>query len=1087
MLDKRQTLKNEMEKMELEQDLAVAQAREKVYADVADEEASTTEILELNLNLEGKTIPTVNKEAGMDKSKPSAAYVMNSAVRRPESNPTTTYKIQHGPNRELSGNASPQNVIPNPFLPSMQVESKPRENIGMFEIRNRDLLLKQNELMTVLTRQHQESLLPNLTLTKFSGDPIEYVIFVGAFESQIEARLQSSSTRLRYLEQYLDNEPKELIKGCLYMDADIGYLTAKKLLDDKYGDPYVVSNAYLKKVLEWPSIKTGDDAAVDRLATFLEQCLSAMTSLSYLNILDHPHNLQRLIVKLPFYLQDRWRREAIRIRDNGARIPSLKDFTKFVQMEAKIANDPVFSRSVLGRIQVPDKNPKKSGHGRDDPLYKQNNRATKVEESQDVHLPHDQCPYFKETHDLDDCQSFVKRTLENRKAWLKEKNMCFACFNAGHRANGCLQRRRCRTCPGKHPTSLHDPDFASKIKKKKSEDDRKQKSDDGKFNSAHTTYKESSSAQDINCTVTTMPIVPVKLIANEREVITYAMLDSCSTGTFILEDVRRELQIEGTDTNVLVNTMNGSQVHQTKVVTGLIVTDIDGNNRVTLPRTFSRDTIPASKDEIPTEELVAKWKHLSKIELPSYLPVVKIRILIGSNCPKAIEPKDFIVSEDGGSFAVKTFAGWTVVGSKPHSDVQTNVSCNRTLIEDIVPPGKPFQHHFVFESKVKEIVTPQELNQMFELEFSERPCIQEYGHSIQDKAFLKKMVEECKFKNGHYELPLPFVDGEQAYLPSKRMESLKRKLLKNPSFHADYEKFMSDLLSKDYARIAPAPSRQENGKIWYLPHHGVYHPRKPNKVRVVFDCSAKYLGISLNDTLMQGTDLTNSLVGVLLRFRQSPVAFTADIESMYYQVRVPEDQRDFLRFLWWPDGDLSNEVKEYQMNVHIFGAVSSPSCANFGLNQAANDSEQDIGAETCNVLRKNFYVDDCLRSEETEDEAITRIDGVRRACSLGGFRLTKFVCNRSRVLNTIPESERAKQVKRFELRNDNIHLERVLGVDWLVESDAFGFRIVLKDKPLTRRGILATVSSIYDPLGMAAPFQFVGKTILQDLCKDKAD
>ncbi|CAB3989972.1 Hypothetical predicted protein [Paramuricea clavata] len=182
-----------------------------------------------------------------------------------------------------------------------------------------------------------------------------------------------------------------------------------------------------------------------------------------------------------------------------------------------------------------------------------------------------------------------------------------------------------------------------------------------------------------------MPIVPVKLIANEREVTTYAMLDSCSTGTFILEDVRRELQIEGTDTNVLVNTMNGSQVHQPKVVTGLTVTDIDGNNRGTLPRTFSQDTIPASKDEIPTEELVAKWKHLSKIELSSYLPEVKIGILIGSNSPKAIEPKDFIVSEDGGPFAVKTFAGWTVVGSRPRSDVQTNVSCNRTLVEEIVP------------------------------------------------------------------------------------------------------------------------------------------------------------------------------------------------------------------------------------------------------------------------------------------------------------------------------------------------------------------------------------------------------------------
>ena len=553
--------------------------------------------------------------------------------------------------------------------------------------------------------------------------------------------------------------------------------------------------------------------------------------------------------------------------------------------------------------------------------------------------------------------------------------------------------------------------------------------------------------------------------------------------------------MEGTDTNVLVNTMNGSKVHQTKVVTGLIVTDLNGNNQVNLPRTFSRDIIPASKNEIPTKELVVKWKHLSKIaeKLPAHIPEAKIGILIGSNCPKAIEPRDFIVSEDGGPFAMKTFAGWTVVGSQSHRyDHTANISCHRVLVEEIVP-GKPFQHHFVLESKIKEIITPQALNRMLELEFNERSGETEYGQSIQDKAFLKKMVEECKFKSGHYELPLPFVEEGQVHLSnnrdmaSQRLESLKKKLLRKPEFHADYVKFMNDLLSKNYARRVPEQTKAKEGKVWYLPHHGVYHPRKPNKLRVVFDCSAKYHGSSLNDKLMQGPDLTNSLVGVLLRFRQAPVAFTADIESMFYQVRVPENQRDFLRFLWWPEGDLSRRVEEYQMNVHIFGAISSPSCSNFGLNQAANDSEGDIGAETCDVLRKNFYVDDCLRSEETEDEAIDRIKGVRQACSRGGFHLTKFVCNRQRVLNTIDEADRAKQVRRLELRNNSISLERVLGVDWLVESDTFGFRIVLKDKPLTRRGILATVSSIYDPLGMASPFLFVGKKILQDLCKDKVD
>ena len=78
---------------------------------------------------------------------------------------------------------------------------------------------------------------------------------------------------------------------------------------------------------------------------------------------------------------------------------------------------------------------------------------------------------------------------------------------------------------------------------------------------------------------------------------------------------------------------------------------------------------------------------------------------------------------------------------------------------------------------------------------------------------------------------------------------------------------------------------------------------------------------------MQGPDLTNSLVGVLTRFRQEPVPFMDDVEAMFYQVRVPAYQRDYLRFLWWPGGDLNAEIEEYRMMVHPFGAVSSPSCS----------------------------------------------------------------------------------------------------------------------------------------------------------------
>lgn len=72
---------------------------------------------------------------------------------------------------------------------------------------------------------------------------------------------------------------------------------------------------------------------------------------------------------------------------------------------------------------------------------------------------------------------------------------------------------------------------------------------------------------------------------------------------------------------------------------------------------------------------------------------------------------------------------------------------------------------------------------------------------------------------------------------------------------------MEDVINKGDAELAPAASTSEI--VWYIPHHGVYHPRKPGKLRVVFNCSAKFCGISLNDTLLTGPDLINSLVGVL--------------------------------------------------------------------------------------------------------------------------------------------------------------------------------------------------------------------------------
>ena len=137
-------------------------------------------------------------------------------------------------------------------------------------------------------------------------------------------------------------------------------------------------------------------------------------------------------------------------------------------------------------------------------------------------------------------------------------------------------------------------------------------------------------------------------------------------------------------------------------------------------------------------------------------------------------------------------------------------------------------------------------------------------------------------------------------------------------------------------------------KTWFIPHHGFIIHTNLEKYIVVFDCSAKCKGKCLNELLLKGPDLTNSLLGVLKRFRHDRVV---NKKAMFHQARVPDPDCSFLRFLWWPDGKLSCAVEEYQMTVHLFGTMSSPVCSNFAVCKTAEDNAKDFSADATNTVR----------------------------------------------------------------------------------------------------------------------------------------
>ena len=119
----------------------------------------------------------------------------------------------------------------------------------------------------------------------------------------------------------------------------------------------------------------------------------------------------------------------------------------------------------------------------------------------------------------------------------------------------------------------------------------------------------------------------------------------------------------------------------------------------------------------------------------------------------------------------------------------------------------------------------------------------------------------------------------------------------------------------------------------------------------------------------------------------------------------------------------------------------------------------------------------------TDESAIYLARELRELLSKGGFRLTKWLSNSRKVVESIPEAERATAVKNLDF--DKPIIERALGVQWQVSSDTFSFNINIRDRPATRRGLLSFISSVYGQLGFVAPFILTAKVILQDLCKKK--
>ena len=273
-------------------------------------------------------------------------------------------------------------------------------------------------------------------------------------------------------------------------------------------------------------------------------------------------------------------------------------------------------------------------------------------------------------------------------------------------------------------------------------------------------------------------VVPVKVWSklSNTEIRTWAMLDNYSQGSFVKKILQEELKVEGKNATVTIKTLNGDCKHSSLTVDDLEVANIEGKQAdwITLPRMFSQGDLPVASDEIATPENTQQWKYLHRI-----IPEMKIdrnldvKLLVGANCLKALEPQEVISSQGDGSYTFKTKLGWCVVGPISDGSYQNRFHCNRIIVEDHAT-GKIAKHYFAIPKDVKEDGIIDLLKKLYATDFMENQTLPSYGIneklnevSAEDIKYLKIMDEGCTRSDGHYQLPLPFRYSE-VDLPNSR-------------------------------------------------------------------------------------------------------------------------------------------------------------------------------------------------------------------------------------------------------------------------------------------------------------------------------
>ncbi|XP_074657307.1 uncharacterized protein LOC141910513 [Tubulanus polymorphus] len=909
---------------------------------------------------------------------------------------------------------------------------------------------------------------PKLKLPVFRGDSADWPRWFGLFCSIIHRQDSlADDEKMAHLQNSVEGPPQKLIAGMLY-DGRL-YHHALEALMNRYGKEDDVVHACFRVVFDHPQLKAHDATALESYQGAVHSAVTTLQTLGFHGDLASAENLRRAVQKLPLDLKRDWGKQVLEL-ENRAQRSTLLDFSEWLALQLRI---------LLSYADVAKPDDRSSRGPKSTPFKSVNNTevdvsslATGSSSSQFSQSKPEVCPSCKGDHVLTNCPVFTSLLPDDRAKFAASNGRCFSCLRWGHRSRQCRSKKVCTSagCSERHHPLLHG---SSRIypRRPSSEGssqpstgtvpqpvaDKKPQEDPPK-KLVYTLARKPAVSDEV-----LLQVVPLRLHGDDGKFVdTFAVLDPGSQTSLCSQEIVDQLGLDGEDKMLRLNTVEGQGCQRAVKLVKLDVAPLASGSTQKLINVDEVWSVPALKIPVAHTRLKPKqsWSHLDDIEVSSP-DISDVQVLLGANVTEAIVQHESRVGKPNQPIAVRTDFGWALTGR----------TCNFLSPAGSSPSVYLFKKSNEENDELTALVREWWSTESFGVKYSKMEV-----QSLEDTRAQKMLEDNTHLVDGHYVTKLLWQRSD-VKLPDNKPCALNRlrsveKMLKNDAKKTDaYSKTFQTYLEKGYARKLTAKEADvPSPKRWFLPHHAVCNPKK-KKLRVVFDAASSYQGVSLNNQLMSGPDFLQRLPGILLRFRQEPVAVMGDIEAMYHQVKIAEEDQPALSFLW---RDLEDrEPDAYQMVVNIFGARCSAAIACFALRKTAD--EPGVAADVRDAILRDFYMDDFLHSETTPPEATRMVQDVTRAVRHGGFRLTKLLSNSREVIQALPPGELS-----VDVATDRLPSERALGVWWNAETDEIGIKLPsLELKRFSRRELLRLISSIFDPFGMIAPVIIRAKIQMQ--------